>query len=40
MNYDYEPEYTPDEPQTDAIWLTDANGNLVEQEVTDDAEND
>lgn len=34
----FEPEYTPDEPQTDAIWVRNEEGELVRQEVADDAE--
>ena len=39
MRY-FEAEGTPSEPQTDEIWVLDADGELTETEVPDDAEND
>lgn len=36
----FEPEMIPTEPQTDGIWLLNDDGELVEQEVGDDVEDD
>ena len=38
---DFEREYTPEEPQTDEIWVLDGRGRMVKLEVEDDdAEDD
>lgn len=37
---EYEAEYTPTEPQTDAVWVRDGRGNIVKLEVSDDADDD
>lgn len=36
----YEPEYTPEELQTDRIYVLDGRGRLTEVEVDDDAGDD
>lgn len=36
----FEAEYTPTEPQTDAVWVRDGRGRLVRLEVDDDASDD
>ena len=36
----YEDEYTPKEPQEDAIWVLDGRGELVKVVVEDDADDD
>ena len=36
----YEAEYTPAEPQTDAVWVMDGRGKMVKVEVEDDASDD
>lgn len=36
----YEVEYTPAEPQTDAIWVMDGRGRLIQLEVDDDVADD
>ena len=40
MSRKYEPEYTPDEPQEDAVYVIDGRGNFVKLEVDDDAGDD
>ena len=40
LNVKLETEYTPDEPQTDTVWVLDGRGEMVKLEVPDDAEND
>ena len=36
----YEDEYTPREPQEDAIWVLNGRGELVKVVVDDDADDD
>ena len=36
----FEPEYTPTEPQTDAVFVRDGRGKMVKLEVEDDASDD
>ena len=37
---EYESEYTPTEPQTDAVWVMDVCGKMIQVEVDDDASDD
>lgn len=39
-NITFEMEGEPTEPQTDAIWVLDGRGRLIELEVSDDAGDD
>lgn len=36
----FETEYTPKEPQTDAIWVMDGRGQMIQVEVDDDVADD
>ena len=36
----YETEYTPTEPQTDAVYILDGRGKMIQVEVDDDASDD
>lgn len=39
-DFEYEKEYTPNEPQEDMVWVIDGRGKLVLMEVEDDVGDD